>query len=117
MKGASIMNTLVILFLLSIASCFSTPATAWDTAVPDYGSSAYERRMEQAKNFREMVVRLTRSQRVTLTDGMSSLGKETLRSKPAETLPNGRTETAMDNAAVTTAGTAAGLCTGASDLS
>jgi hypothetical protein len=52
-------NTLVILLLLTVAPasliaiCTNTPAIAaiWDTKVPDYGSSAYERRNEQGKYY------------------------------------------------------------------
>ena len=46
-------NTRTILLLLTVASCTSTPANAatWDTTVPDYGSSAYERRNEQGKYY------------------------------------------------------------------
>ena len=39
-------HALILLSLLTVASCTSTPATAWDTTVPDYGSSAYERRVQ-----------------------------------------------------------------------
>lgn len=46
-------NTRTILFLLTVTICTSTPAGAatWDTTVPDYGSSAYDRRNEQGKYY------------------------------------------------------------------
>ena len=48
-------HTLILFGLLALSSCawLAKPhdAQAWDTTVPDYGSSAHERRMEQGKYF------------------------------------------------------------------